>query len=123
MQPTREEMITAIYEKIADKTLSFGCKIKNNIWWSWVSIWDGRYILDDRVWTFNWDFAHDVIGHPVMIWDVLDWMYSEKWPCTRWDDMMLVHLMNKRKQKRLPLEEQDDDCIRFIFELIQDAKS
>jgi hypothetical protein len=25
---TREEMIEAIYKEIADKTLSFGCKIK-----------------------------------------------------------------------------------------------
>jgi len=87
----KEEMIKAIYEEIADKTLSFGCIIKSHhnrkpkTWSSeqftndifiaesnknyyyhsspidWEWIWKPRYKSDNI----------EIIWHPVMIWDIL----------------------------------------------------
>lgn len=94
----RHDKIKAIYEKIANKELSFGCKIKtesNNKRYS--SVWrissDERdYYIDIRVSEWQeyltspreWNeiisdegvlwYSRKIIWHPVMIWDVLDWM-------------------------------------------------
>ena len=54
---------------------------------------------------------------PVMIWDVLDWMY--KWYNeidVLWVIDDIIH--NEWDNKRKPIEEQSDECIEYIYNLI-----
>ena len=65
-----------------------------------------------------------------MIWDVLDWIekapiqwikYDRPWgnPTFVFHDQMVIR---KRKEKRLPIEDQEDTCIDYIFWLIESEK-
>lgn len=81
----------------------------------------------------------EIIGHPVMIGDVMDyfenialdkiydyiWVKKEEIP-----DLILQKTKDARmkifplwKQKRKPIEEQSDDCIDFIYNLILCTKN
>jgi len=71
--------------------------------------------------------------NPVMIWDVLDWWNNfELWEeifCkvaqpnwynnVSWFDTYFWKLMNLWEFKRKPIEEQDDECIEYIYNLIK----
>lgn len=147
--PTKQEKIDAIYEKIANKDLSFGCRIFHKVE-SW-KIWFKARIITDKIkrddWTFYWvklysensvtwlqEKEMEIIGHPVMIGDVMDyienitldkiynyiWVKKEEIPDlilqkTR-DAMMKIFPL--WKQKRLPIEDQSDGCINCIYNLI-----
>ena len=117
---TKEEMIKVIYEKIADKTLSFGCYVKNLThhkynkaiycykWWQkehFVYQRDNWEI--DKWWAWYFDF--EIIWHSVMIWDVLDYIW-----CENKRIIILTLWVNLRK----PIEEQSDECIEYIYNLI-----
>lgn len=144
----KETKIVKIYEKIADKTLSFWCKVKshhnrkskewytNDIFISnslknyyyhscpidWEYIWKPRYKSD----------SIEIIWHPVMIWDVLDWIdknikHTEfdiasfidiKWRIS----IYKVNLLRNRIDYRKPIEDQSEECIDFIYNLIQDDR-
>ena len=96
----RQGKIDFIYEKIADKTLSFWCIIRRE-----TGVWD---ILDfkiiqnrlikfenwktrreiqlyhsnsNQVWLYNELDDKEIIWHPVMIWDVLKWIDKN---CVNW---------------------------------------
>ena len=90
----RQEKIKAIYEKIADKDLSFWCKLllKNDLdWWhiffeKWADFFCIKYDKNTKILYKNWftwplhfsDFEFEnfeIIWHPVMIWDVLESLY------------------------------------------------
>lgn len=140
--PTKQEKIEAIYEKIANKDLSFGCCFQGekssyviqNPYWCFVW-WDWRIYSDRCDSELNTQIkVEKIIGHPVMIGDVMDyienitldkiynyiWVKKEEIPDlilqkTR-DAMMKIFPL--WKQKRLPIEDQSDDCIDFIFDLL-----
>lgn len=102
---SKEEMIKVIYEKI------------------WVD-----YLMDDWL---AWIKTY----HPVMIWDVLDWIktnlkektyyttieywekqkYFRQWLCAR-----MAVSKDLRTQPRLPIEDQSEECISFIYNLCKD---
>ena len=128
----RQDKIDKIYKEIANKELSFGCKIEMEEEWE---IWRWRYVNTELVWKdsehyfvnqsnddwslFDWIDWDDYkkIWHPVMIWDVLDY----------WDNNILqnpknslwLYILKLWKLKRLPIEEQSDECIDYIFNLLQ----
>lgn len=142
---TKQEKIDAIYEKIANKDLSFGCIVKweeakyrilkaiqphrfeaITTWYIWYGDY-GSVVLTPIS-------EYEIIGHPVMIGDVMDyienitldkiynyiWVKKEEIP-----DLILQKTKDARmkifplwKQKRLPIEEQSDECIDFIFDLL-----
>jgi hypothetical protein len=121
---TRKQKIDVIYEKIADKTLSFGCRVLIG----WIIDVDGNYSWDEediiienlsKVKTiyysiFEWDII-SIIWHPVMIWDVLDF-YNKIWKYT--DAVKdLIHI-DIWKKKRKPIEEQSNECINLVYSLI-----
>lgn len=138
----KQQKIDVIYEKISDKTLSFGCiyldrerrkctyypcttihKDTNDLWnfyWHYYEVEDW-----ENIWYIK------IIWHPVMIWDVLD--FIEKLDQWLWEDHIKVWssvrhkfdtktkiIGDKRKHKRLPIDEQSEECIAFIYNLIQD---
>lgn len=129
---TRQEKINKIYEVIADKTLSFGCvldyygDVVTSLTETYRFAWQ-KYHKKNRVtilyknqsW-FNMEITTDefkVIWHPVMIGDVLDWM-RENLLIEDWEDRQVGVCMEWNK-KRKPIDNQPDDCIDFIYDLIE----
>lgn len=92
-------MLEKIYEVIADKTLSFGCKVqwysndinyyKDYVVWTWIENYFEHTICNETI-TFQvcdmWReethnkfpiyYIEKIIWHPVMIWDVLDLIHK-----------------------------------------------
>ena len=146
---TREEKIQAIYEKIANKELTFWCRVNTEYWrivsvveeaaderWYIVVSEESLYNDEDIGAYYCWlrvrwledmesiDVAK-IIWHPVMIGDVLDWIepywsgyvQSVEFTERRRRKMNLVLL--QRDNKRLPIDEQSDECIDYIYSLIK----
>lgn len=134
----RKEMIQAIYEKVADKTLSFGCMIK--IWNSNVSyivLWN-PYKNNDDLWYWvhkepvyweclYWDISShrndiEIIWHKVMLWDFLDYIEKIKdkkqLESTEYYAWLYDYICIKWEHKRKPIEEQSNECIKYVFDLI-----
>ena len=123
---TRDEKIAKIYEVIADNTLSYGCKMesyynqeihrlsyaKNIKYLIWLDDYCNEEDLLD-----SWK----IIWHPVMIWDVLDWMIYDQDLC--FDGYMLIWNNNDdepiRKNLKEPIENQTDACINFIYKIVK----
>ncbi len=130
MKLNKQGKISKIYEVIADKTLSFGCEILRtkpnkadiivdiNTYLPW------KWVFFTRLWQLNeelntWDYS--IIWCPVMIWDVLDW-YNRKY--ARWGFVSSINrkwtsLWQEREDLRKPIEDQSDECIDFIYSLIE----
>lgn len=127
-------MLNAIYEKIADKTLSFGCKC----WIHEPDAWCNTMI---NIWTIKketlfskkyveafWHKAdrkiiyenYEIIWHPVKLGDVMD--YFEKLP----NEKIIKILQETEKifllwqEKRKPIEEQSNECVEFVYNLISE---
>lgn len=127
---TKQDMIDKIYEKIADKTLSFGCRIRRyyNQDDTFLYIEDYRsYTEYGIIWWINKRFyklktdpiefwKNIIIWHPVLIWDVLDYLQS---------NLLLsecVEILWLRNNKRKPIEEQSESTIKYVYDLIQTIK-
>lgn len=137
---TREEKIKAIYEEMANKELTFGCKLQviESVWpIQWVIfnvvsegykvLWDDRKITTE---TKNSDLT--VIWHSVMIWDVLDRYRTNNndykvWEIDPYDlksysafqEYDIKRLLNLWTGKRTLIDEQSDECIDYVYNLIQ----
>ena len=89
-------MIDKIYEVISDPTHK-----------------EAKNLLTKEVVTLVYDC--------VMIWDVLDWfewttnvIYFYEWHLwaeIAWD------ILSKRKDKRKPIEDQSEECIKYVYDL------
>lgn len=136
---TREQKLEAIYQEMANKELTFGCKVKFSKWiysiidredvWFLSSYkgqdWDihNTIVIEDGVNSRCYSIE-EIIWHPVMIWDVLDWIepywsgyvQSVEFTDRRRRKMNLVLL--QRDNKRLPIDEQSDECIDYVYGLI-----
>lgn len=137
MKKTREEKIAKIYDVIADKTLSFWCKVFH----SWVVcfvlsdysdnerflVWDtvakdtgaGSTMYTNRIWK---EKIQNIIWHPVMIWDVLERMIYDEDLCS--ERYWLIWRYNDndepiRKKLKEPIENQTDACINFIYKIVK----
>lgn len=127
-----KEKIDFIYEKIARKDLSFGCRFQGEkssyviqdphwcfVWWDW-------WIYNDRCDTeLNTQIkVEKIIGHPVMIGDVIDYINEDIFLGAGYDEVFyhswesVVDVISLWEEKRKPIEEQDDECVNFIFNLI-----
>lgn len=125
---TKEQKLQIIQEVMSDKTLSFGCIIKpKSFWksfylqttWDW-DLWYDIFVLWEKIneWFFEFTKQIDnieIIWHPVMIWDVLDWI---KQITIHYDE--ILSLLELREHKRKPIEYQSEECISFIYNLIKD---
>ena len=172
---TKEQKIDAIYKKIANKDLNFGCRIlfkdqeldyestTPDAYWDGDTIqaeipcdiktiymWKGDFriidiIIHDKPYNDGYnnltyseifdftDFSEDdiscyedslystniegykhaeIIGHPVMIGNVLDYFWNKKWLMT------LDRILRFWEEKTKTIEEQSDKCIDFIYNLI-----
>lgn len=135
---TRQEKIDAIYEKIADKTLSFGCEVVlEKVFFDFIYLFDKwkKFVLLKNTnekktfsewWRSVYHFTNSefeehfkIIWHPVMIGDLMDY-FEKLWPekmikliSKNLEDLFLIW-----KEKRLPLEDQSDECVDFVYDLI-----
>lgn len=99
-----------------------------------------EYILNDRF--EDWELKFEIIWHPVMIGDVLDWINTNiplsmerevvwkdeqgrtvkkvkqrpKWYVYGNDRKQYV--TNYRKQLRLPIDQQSDETIKYVYDLV-----
>ena len=182
----RQQKIDTIYEKIANKDLSFGCRImlKNQeivmenqpveygtlenyevvwsiigrywtLYWWWITMEIEKIYFNDSFYSeeevsdgFKEEFSFDedneekdwnleIIGHPVMIGDVMDFFEehseTDEGTVTQWDGVKTIKMWCTKekkieilnynlflvwKKKRNPIEEQSNECIDFIYNLI-----
>lgn len=122
----RQQKIDAINEMIAKKNLSFGCKIFHKVDWK---RWFKARIITDSIkrddWIFYWvkldsensvtwlqEKEMEIIGHPIMIGNVLDYFWNKKWLMT------LDRILRFWEEKTKTIEEQSDKCIDYIYNLI-----
>lgn len=131
-----QDKIKAIYEKVANKTLSFGCKILEKYEWKnythtiieIINESEEYYFIRymDWIWNFN-KLKTKIIWHPVMIWDVLDYIENfEDWMENKIADEKWLYFWSSEynhitylwHNKRLPIEEQSEECIDYVYNLI-----
>ena len=96
---TKEEKIAKIYEEIAEKETE-----EIDEWW----IYAGERVLSYGL---------------VMLWDVLDRVESkleDNHFLNFYIEDLIMDICNKRKDKRKHIDDQDEDCVSFVYSLIQD---
>lgn len=172
---TRTEKISAIYAEMANKEETFWCKVlvdtqkrfgnrlesesgiedtiigkirdpddfrKFNLEDNWPSYDDWQYNnIDEEEFTC----ITEVIWHPVMIWDVLDYLEDKRFYCEKckkivdWRDVsdcrfwweyycdicnneylvdIKSNILFDWSKKREPIEAQSDECVDFVYSLI-----
>ena len=141
---TREEKIEAIYKEMANKKLTLWCRWKTRNWENVIFIrknrgWEYLYMRRNKEFMIPLWYVPKVIWHPVMIWDVLDYMSKIKFDIKKtssklwlsFDDRdtdesklflikehyystLPIRWLNLRK----PIEDQTDECIDFVHSLI-----
>lgn len=77
--------------------------------------WSDSYNLNNywQKYKYIW---YKIIWHPVMIWDILDYLSSND---NAYYDLQLA-IVRERTFKRKPIEDQSEECILFIYNLIND---
>ena len=115
---TKEEKIKAIYKNIADKTKNFWCKIERQ--WNYYIVIEWRHFIYEKTWKYLKTTSQSIeelscesIWHPVMIWDVLDYISKKTFR-----EFLYNYLIENWKEKRKPIEEQSSDCIDYVFNLL-----
>lgn len=136
---TREKKLEAIYKEMANKELTFGCKVKfskwiysiidrENVWFldSYKGVdWNIRntIVIEDGVNSRCYSIE-EIIGHPVMIGDVIDWIepywkgYAQDVKFSQERKRKIDIVLLQWDKKREPIEVQSDECIDFIYSLI-----
>lgn len=121
---TKEEKLEAIYEKVANKELTFWCKVMNldeegviidtTLHPEWVAVyWEGWWITREN-------FKDDVVivGHPVLLADVLNFIDEQHrtmlMGMLKYEEALFHFWLSKRE----PIENQSDDCIDYVYNLI-----
>ncbi len=146
---TREEKLDKIYKVVADNTLSYGCRLldprgifverknkKKTAFTYYDEIgsrtrYDTSRIKYRRCEIFNhWKSIENKIKkiwHPVMIWDVLNWIENKyHWTYDSYNESPWTHIYNCliwRPEKHRSIEEQNDDCVDFVYDLIAEYTS
>lgn len=125
---TREEKLEAIYDEMANKELTFGCRcrrndgedvifIRQNKTWSYLSI------RENEEFTVSLWYTPEIIWHPVMIGDVLDWIDNKMGVSNHEYEEFVINEVNMAillwGEYPKPIEEQSDECIDYVYSLIQ----
>lgn len=141
MQISKETMLEKIYKEIARKDLSFGCKIRN-IHSYYKIIEDVPSIVIRRNTKYFWndlldistskEISHwvrfdEIIWHPVMIGDVLNRVANNikrnlftnldnanRFKVWYFEKIIREFWLNIDK----PIEEQDIECIKYVYDLL-----
>lgn len=127
---TREQKLETIYKEIANKELTFGCKYLVSDITDWGDFFtrenEGeclsfRWCSEDLVFLF-WEEERktyklkEIIGHPIMIWTIFERYSSSRWFI---NSQFITKLVDKWTSYDKPINEQSDECVDFIYSLIQ----
>ena len=134
---TREEKISAIYAEIANKKLKLWCKCKTHNWENVIFIrqnktWSYLSIRENEEFTVSLWYTPEIIWHPVMIGNVIEYLrlahevFIEWQPIEdntvlrRWRDYKtsINNLITLWYRADLPIEDQSDECVDFVYSLI-----
>ena len=120
---TREQKIQAIYEAMANKKRTFGCRCKTNNWANVIFIrknrkWVYLYMRRNKEFTIPLWYVPKVIWHPVMIWDVIYYIRKKYWNNHSWFHSDRSKLIDLRSKERESIEWQYNDCVDFVYSLI-----
>lgn len=108
----RSDKLAKIYETIANKELSFGCKYKYKPRGRMIFTVDSEQIRTN----LNLILVQS-LGHPVTIGDCLDWIENNEVNLYRRD--VYDSLQDLWKSKRLSIDDQSDECVTYIHSLIK----
>lgn len=123
----REEKLEAIYKEMANKEVSFGCRcrindeqevifIRQNKTWSYLSI------RENEEFTVSLWYTPEIIWHPIMIGDVLDWIERKMGISNHEYEEFVINEVNMAVllwgEYPKPIEEQSDECIDYVYSLI-----
>lgn len=109
---SREEKITAIYKEMANKELTPWCCVEIK---AQNEYGDFTYRLcrgDERPTTE----IKEIIGHPVMLGSIFEWYSASKWFINA---QFVIELIDKWTGYDKPIDDQSDECIDYIYSLIQ----
>lgn len=126
MPITKQEKIDIIYKKIARKDIDLWCKIKLKTGVINTAVWKPAWSLINCLFfrQIRLDNIGEIIGHPVMIGDVIDYINEDISMGAGYDQVFyhswesVVDTIKLWEEKRKPIEEQSDKCINFIYSLI-----
>ena len=121
MIENKQEKIDKIYKEIANKELSFGCKvlIENRIS---LIIWENANWKYAVRYTWSWRIVSQqrekkeilkIFWHPVMIGDVFDYIEDD-----HFDYADIYNLCDYWKEKTKPIGQQSEECIDYIYKLL-----
>lgn len=135
---TREEKIEAIYKEMANKEKTMWCKYlvykKNEpdeiveAIEEWVNFTlffgENDYAMSpSEVDYYEYYNIKEVIGHPVMIGDVLNWIDKKMGVSNCEDEEFVVEETNISvllwREYLNPIEDQSDECVDYVYNLIQ----
>lgn len=127
---SKEQKLEAIYEAMADKTLSVGCLcyLDDAVFYSVcksdkVTTEQDSLILyrhsDDEYYSIT-----SIIWNPVRIGDVLDWFDKNNHNHLWWGNWVINWGIITRQwdHLRLPIDEQSEGCIDFVYSLISNSR-
>jgi len=134
----KQDKIDKIYKEIANKELSFGCIMYSPIAWNRFTLIDkNKFIVRvayiEKILELNWQ--EEVIWHPVLYGDIIDWLeknlpktddskqyyeWTENYDIMEENDRIYSFVDNSWENKRLPIEEQSELCISYIYNLIKE---
>lgn len=125
---------------MANKELTFGCKVKfskwiysiidrENVWFldSYKGVdWNIRntIVIEDGVNSRCYSIE-EIIGHPVMIGDVIDWIepywkgYAQDVKFSQERKRKIDIALLQWDKKRESIEAQSDECVEYVYNLIK----
>lgn len=129
---TKQEKIDAIYEAMADKTLSEGCIVFNKISGTNDVVGNVYITVDNKLIEPRFDGLIDkdeyiIIWHPVRIGDVFDFFDKIIFRVESEEALEMLpkyklqvksQIIEKWQNKRLPIDDQSEECIDFVYSLI-----
>lgn len=143
-KPTKEEMLEVIQDKVWDKTLSKWCIVNDTDYWTGLAEifsedYSERAFIMLRINDLSKPYLErkkdvedwEVIWHPVMLWDFLDYIdthklediYFEKQKPfvqeVKWYIPLISVISYCWQYKRKPISEQSDECIEYIYNLVK----
>lgn len=116
----RAEKLEAIYKEMANKELTPWCCVEvkaRNEYGDFtyrLSRWDERPTSEIK----------EIIGHPVMIGDVIDWiepywaLFAQSLNLSNERQRKIKFVLVQWNKKREPIEMQSDECIDYVYSLI-----
>ncbi len=135
---SKEEMLKTIYDRVSDKSITFGCYIQkkdkrgqkdiNRVLTDKIYNWCIQTLIDEHLFTkviIDYSKKYKVIWHPVMIWDIIQWVYEQNdysaeklFSHKDKNDSLLEEIVGTRDNSRKSIEDQPSECIEFIYSLI-----